>query len=114
VNDDLTPENFWAILAAIPDPPLIHYRLYYNDSGMPLFYSHEDQPGKYIDITPEQFALRDLKVRVVNGVLVSYQPPTPKLRPSDQGTPCYPNDVAVVVSEQDKHQKWNLTTHEQD
>jgi hypothetical protein len=114
VNDDLTPENFWAIFAAMPAPTTVYYRLYYNDLGMPLFYSHEDQPGKYIDITPEQFALRDLKVRVVNGMLVSYQPPTPKLRPSDQGTPCHPGDVAVIVSAQESHQKWKLKQHEQD
>lgn len=114
MNDDLTQENFWAILGAIPEPQPVYYRLYYNDSGLPLFYSHEDQPGKYIDVTPEQFALSDLKVRVVNGILVPYQPPTPKLRPGKTGTACYPTDVAVVVNIQDKHQKWRFETDEQD
>jgi hypothetical protein len=113
VDDELTQENFWAILEAMPVPKSIYYRLYYNESGLPLFYSHEDQPGKYIDITPEQFALSDLKVRVVNGILVPYQPPTPKLRPSETGTACYPTDVAVVVSIQDSHQKWRFGTNEQ-
>ena len=112
--DDLTQENFWAILGAIPAPQTVYYRLYYNDSGLPLFYSHEDQPGKYIDVTPEQFALSDLKVRVVNGILVPYQPPTPKLRPGNTGTACHPTDVAVVVSTQDIHQKWRFGTNEQD
>jgi hypothetical protein len=114
VTDQLTEENFWSILASTPTPKPIYYRLYYNDSGLPLFYSHEEQLGKYIDVTPEQFALNDPKVRVVNGILVPYQPPTPKLRPSDTGTACHPSDVSIVVSAQDKHQKWRFGTNEQD
>jgi hypothetical protein len=106
--------EFWNLIEW-PEIKPVYLRLYYDDSGMPLFYSHEDQSGKYIDLTPEQFALRDLQVRVINGVLTPRkQPVPPKLVPSDTGTPCDPGDVAVVVSEQDKHQKWNLTTHEQD
>jgi len=38
----------------------------------------------------------------------------PKLVPGDQGMPCHPNDVAVVVSKQDNHQQWKLKQHEQD
>ena len=114
MNDDLTAEDFWAILADMPQPKTIYYRLYYKDSGLPLFYSQEDLPGKYIDVTPEQFALSDLRVRVVDGVLVPYQLPTPKLKPGENGTPCHPDDVAIVVGAQEKHQKWNFRTHEQD
>jgi len=92
----------------------VYLRLYYDDSGLPLFYSHEDQPGKYIDLTPEQFALRDLQVRVVDGVLTPRKRPVPpKLVPSDQGTPCDPNDIAVVVSTEEKHQRWKLKQHEE-
>ena len=113
MNDELTPENFWAILAAMPQSPSVYLRLYHDDSGLPLFYSHEDQPGKYIDLTPEQFALRDLQVRVINGVLTPRNRPVPpKLVPSDQGTPCDPDDVAIVVSAQQTHQRWKLKQHE--
>jgi hypothetical protein len=92
----------------------IHYRLYYDDLGRALFYSHDNQPGKYIDVTPEQFALGDMQVRVVDGVLKPRaRPVPPKLMPGDQGTPCYPNDVAVVVSAEKEHQRWKLKQYEQ-
>ena len=105
--------EFWQTIEW-PKEKTIYYRLYYNDSGKPLFYSHEDQPGKYIDVTPEQFALGDMQVRVVDGALKPRaQPLPPKLIPSDTGTPCHPNDVAVVVSTQQEHQQWKLKTHEQ-
>ena len=98
-----------------PEEKKVYYRLYYDDSGLPLFYSHEDQPGKYIDLTPEQFASRDLQVRVVNGVLTPRKRPVPpKLVPSDLGTPCHPSDVSVVVGIEQEHQRWKLKQHEQD
>jgi hypothetical protein len=114
MNDELTQENFWAILASMPVPLPVYYRLYYNDAGKPLFYSHEDLPGKYIDIEPEQFALSDLRVKVINGILVPYQPPVAKLVPSDQGTPCDIGDVSIVTTTNQLHQRWKLRTHEQD
>jgi hypothetical protein len=105
--------DFWKAIGW-PREKTVYYRLYYNDSGKPLFYSHEDPPGKYINVTPEQFALGDMQVRVVDGVLTPRaRPLPPKLVPGYQGTPCYPNDVAVVVSEQQPHQRWKLKTHEQ-
>ena len=63
----MTEQEFLDFWKAIEWPEIkpVYLRLYYDDSGLPLFYSHEDQPGKYIDLTPEQFALRDLQVRVV-------------------------------------------------
>ena len=106
--------DFWKAIEW-PEIKPVYLRLYYDDSGLPLFYSHEDQPGKYIDLTPEQFALRDLQVRVVNGVLTPRKRSVPpKLVPSDQGTACYPGDVAIVVSAQQPNQQWKLKQHEQD
>jgi hypothetical protein len=106
--------DFWQTIEW-PLEKTIYYRLYYDDSGQALFYSHEDQPGKYIDITPEQFAQQDLQVRVVNGVLKSRpQPVPPKLVPGDRGTPCHINDVAVVVDPGELHQRWKPKQHEQD
>jgi hypothetical protein len=113
----MTEQEFLDFWNAIEWPEIspVYLRLYYDDSGLPLFYSHEDQPGKYIDLTPEQFALRDLQVRVVNGVLTPRKRPVPpKLVPGDQGIPCYPNDVAVVVRAQEPNQRWKLKQHEQD
>jgi hypothetical protein len=106
--------DFWRTIEW-PREKTILYRLYYNDYSEPLFYSHEDQPGKYIDITPEQFASQDLQVRVVDGVLTPRaRPLPPKLVPGTRGTPCDPRDVAVVVSKTQPHQRWKLRIHEQD
>ena len=97
-----------------PEVNPVYYRLYHDDQGRALFYSHEDHAGKYIDITPEQFALGDMQVRVVDGVLKPRaRPLPPKLVPSDQGTPCHPNNVAVVISTQEPNQQWKLKQHEQ-
>jgi hypothetical protein len=106
--------DFWKAIEW-PEVKTIYYRLYYDDSGRALFYSHDDQPGKYIDVTPEQFASGDLQVLVVDGVLkLRKQPMPPKLIPSGTGTPCHANDVAVVVSPQEPNQKWKLRIYEQD
>ena len=113
----MTEQEFLDFWKAIKWPEInpVYLRLYYDDSGLPLFYSHEDTLGKYIDVTPEQFALRDLQVRVVNGVLTPRKRSVPpKLVPSDQGIPCYLNDIAVVVSAQEPNQRWKLKQHEQD
>jgi hypothetical protein len=53
-----------------PEIKPVFYRLYYDDTGSPLFYSQEDLPGNCIDITPEQFALQDMAVRVVDEKLI--------------------------------------------
>ena len=106
--------DFWQTIEW-PKEKTVYYRLYYDDSGQPLFYSHEDQPGKYIDVTPEQFALQDLQVSVVDGVLKPRaRPLPPKLIPSNWGTPCHINDVAVVVDPGELHQRWKPKQHEQD
>ena len=79
----------------------VHYRLYYNDAGDPEFYSHEVLSGKYIDVTAEQFALQDMKVKVVDEKVVQQKTiGVTKLVPADSGTLCDVTDVTVVVSDQ--------------
>jgi hypothetical protein len=83
------------------DTKPVYYRLYYSDSGEPLFYSHEDLPGKYIDVTPEQFALQDRSVKVIEGKLVRQRTARmTKIVPAAQGTLCHPTDVSVIVADQ--------------
>jgi hypothetical protein len=104
--------DFWKTIEW-PKEKTVYYRLYYDESGEPLFYSHEDTLGKYIDVTPEQFALQDLQVSMVDGVLKPRaRPAPPKLVPNKTGTSCHLNDVAVVVSTKEKHQRWKLKIHE--
>ena len=79
----------------------VHYRLYHDDAGLPLFYSHEDLPGKYIEVTPEQFALQDRSVKVIDGKLVRQRTARmSKLVPSTAGALCHVQDVTVVVTDQ--------------
>ena len=79
----------------------VYYRLYYSDSGEPLFYSHENLPGKYIDVTPEQFALQDWSVKVIDEKLIRQRTARmTKLAPADSGTLCHTRDVTVVVADQ--------------
>lgn len=82
------------------DPIPVHYRLYYDDAGLPLFYSQEDLPGKYIEVTPEQFALQDISVKVQDGRLICRRTARmTKLMPASSGTLCHINDVTIVVAD---------------
>ena len=98
----MTEDEFWEFWRNVQWPELksVHYRLYYDDAGLPLFYSHEDFPGKYIDITPQQFALQDQSVKVVDAKLVRHQRTAiTKLVHRDSGTCCHVKDVTIVVDQ---------------
>jgi len=110
----LTEDQFWAALSAMPTPVPVFYRLYHQD-GVPLFYSMEDLPGTYIDIDAETFARSPVHVRVKDDKLVErIWKITTKLVPSEIGTPCHPDDVAIVVSPEEEHQCWSKQTYETD
>ena len=92
-----------------PDTPPQIWRLYHDDQGLPLFYSQEDLPGKYIDVTPEQYVTKNFRVRVVNGQLQEYQRKTvKKLIPGQYGTSCHLGDVSLIVDPQHPHRRWKL------
>jgi hypothetical protein len=112
-NQPLTEEEFWAALAAMPEPQSIVFRLYHDEQGRILFYSMEDLPGIYIDIDAETFARSRTNMRVKDGKLVEIaQTTSAKLIPGDTGTPCDPTDVSIVVSEQQPNTKWSKRTYE--
>lgn len=99
------------IHAAMPLPQPVFFRLYHDDQGHPLFYSMEDLPGTYIEITQEQFAQAKSNVRVRNGELVEVTWQTAeKLTPGNTGTLCHSQDVAVVVKENGTY--WSKKTYE--
>ena len=110
-----TTENFWQVWNGLESwqPLKVFWRLYHDKQGSPLFYSMEDLPGNYIDVTPEQYSLADMQVRVVNGKLQQLSTRRiKKLMPSSTGTPCHASDVSVVVNVDSKHQCWRIKTNE--
>ena len=91
----------------------IFYRLYHDSDGNPLFYSMEDLPGQYIEITLEQFARANSHVRVINGRLLEKKFLSPKLVPDDhQGQACLLNNVSIISDSNKPHQKWKLQTYD--
>jgi hypothetical protein len=95
------------------DPAPLYFRLYHDEHGRAVVYSQQDLPGTYIDITAEQFALADMRARVVNGGLVLDTATKPsKLIPADHGTACDPRDVTVVVKNIDHATFWRMKNHE--
>ena len=109
----MNKNEFWNILHNVPPVVPVTYRLYYDEQGVPLFYSMEDVPGTYIDIDAETFAHALSQVRVRNGKIVPLTwKTTSKLVPGDTGTPCHPENVAIVVPETEPHTKWSKKTYE--
>jgi hypothetical protein len=105
-------EEFWAILHAMPEPQPVSYRLYYNEAGEPITYSMEHLPGTYIEVDAETYACAPFNVLVKNERLIELKNTVQKLRPGETGTPCYPNNVAIVVPETEPHQRWSMKTNE--
>jgi hypothetical protein len=90
-------------------PPVYSRRLYYDDNGLPLFYSMEDFPYKYIEVDVETYSQEPRHVRVVDGKLKYLKTSVVlKLHPGDTGTPCHPNNVSIVVDPQKSHTRWTL------
>ena len=99
----MTEDEFLEFWKNIQWPKInpVHYRLYHDDAGLPLFYSHEDLPGNYIDVTPAQFALQDQSVKVRDGKLVRQRRTMiTKLVHRNSGTLCHAKDVTIVVDQQ--------------
>lgn len=105
-----TTKNFLLALAnrKPPNHKTLLYRLYYNKDGTPLRYSHEDLPGQFIDLTPEQFHPRSVNVMVKNGKFVRLERKRArKLRPTAHGKPCHPGDITVIVDSSQPHTAWS-------
>jgi len=108
----VTPEQLQQLFQAAPEPAQPFYRLYHDDQGHPLFYSMADESGTYIEIDQETFARSASNVRVRNGKLVEVTwSTTAKLVPGNSGSPCHPDNVAVIVAEDQPHTRWSKKTY---
>jgi hypothetical protein len=88
--------------------PILH-RLYYDNQGLPLFFSQEELSGNYIDVDLETFINPPNHIRVVNGKLTVMDTcVVTMIKPEKKGTPCHPQDVSIVVDEKLPHIKWNI------
>jgi len=117
MSDQENTENFLEFWRSFqwPDIQLVSYRLYHDDQGRPIIYTMEDLPGTYILVDQATYIHGSFGVKVVDGKLVTTKPAitAKKLQPSqNQGTPCDPRDVCIVVDHSVKHQKWHITTNE--
>lgn len=89
----------------------VSYRLYHDTQGRVIEYSMEEREHDWIEITVDQYALADVRARVVNGVLTLPAPESPpKMRPGSIGTACHPWSVLVVVDPKQPHQAWSRHT----
>jgi len=110
-----TTDNFWAAWSQpVEEKTSVFYRLYHDDKGYPLFYSMEDLPGNYIEIDQEAYAQSSSKVRVVDGKLKKITvDATAKLKPTNSGTSCHPDNVCIVVPVDQTHTKWSFKKNDQ-
>lgn len=109
----ITSQEFWDILANMPLPKLLSWRLYYDEQGAPVCYSMEELPGNYIEIDAETYARSPRNVRVIDGQLHYIHTVTGhKLVPGPAGVACDPRDVAVIVDDTQPHQRWSRRHYE--
>jgi hypothetical protein len=79
--------------------------------GQPLFYSMEVVPGTYIEI--DQAISRCFQRACARRKLVEVTwATTTKLVPGNSGSPCHPDNVAVIVAEDQPHTRWSKKTYE--
>jgi len=117
VSDKETTENFWEALKNLqwPDAQPIFYRCYYREDGTPDFYTMEDLPGAWIEVSREVYLQAPSNARVIDGELKILEPQklVSKLKPDQsQGTPCDTRDVCVVVDQGSKSIFWKNCENE--
>jgi hypothetical protein len=104
----MTEDEFWAALVPVK-PVNILYRIYYNEQGDPLFFSQEDLPGLYLDISHELYINPPKHFKIINNSIVLLDTAVvKKLYPTKSGTPCHPQDVSVIVKDTEPNIKWSL------
>jgi hypothetical protein len=104
----MNEQEFWSAIQPIEIKPVIH-RLYYNDQGLPLFFSQEELSGNYINVDAETFFNPPTHIRVIDGKLTIIDTcVVTRLTLTNFGVACHPHDISIVVEENLPNKKWNL------
>jgi hypothetical protein len=104
----MNEQEFWSAFKPAEARPVL-YRLYHDDQGAPLFFSQEDLPGNYIDITHEEYVNPPKHFKVVNGSIELIETSVVRrLYPTDYGTPCHTKDISIVVHSNEPNIKWSM------
>lgn len=109
-------DAFWQAAAEfVPTANTVEYRLYYDDHGIPLYYSCDPLPGNYVVVGAEVYAQGRYDCKVINGeIKYPAQIKSAKLVPSTKGTACYAKDVSIISPSETDAQHWKLKTYEKD
>ena len=98
--------------STLTEPTPVEYRIYYDlDSGKILDYTTEQREGSYILVEKEIFAQHRFEYVVRNGKLISPNNSIGKLTPSQNGTPCHPADITIIVADSNA-QHWKNRTYD--
>ena len=85
-----------SLTTAVP----VEYKIYYDpESGNILDYTTDQHSGSYIVVDRDTFANHRFEYKIKDGKLVPPKPSIGKLRPDENGTPCHPNDITIVVND---------------
>lgn len=108
--------NFFDALKLVEkqEKPKLEFRLYYDpESSKPIFYTMDNEEGKYILVTKEEFAearmdvvVKDGKIEKVSGISVGKLVPSPK----GFGFGTLEDDVSIVG----KEKYWLMKTYDAD
>jgi hypothetical protein len=107
-------DSFWQAVAEltqnVAETVKIEYRVYYDEHGKILFYTMEDVPGTYLVIDRETYEQSRYDAVVKNNKLIKTNAPSSwKLAPDDEGTPCHPSNVCIVVdARHEPNTKWTV------
>ena len=109
-------DAFWqAVSDFVPTVTTVEYRLYYDNQGVPLYYSCEHLPGNYIVVSAEVYAQGRYDCKIVDGTIkYPIQIKSAKLVPSTKGTSCYVKDVSIISNTETDAQHWKLKIYEKD
>lgn len=119
MDSNNTTENFWEVWNNFqwPEPNPVTYRCYYHEDGTVDFYTMDDLPGRYIEVSREIYVASPHNAKIQNGVfhLIPKGRSIESLVPGQpQGTRCHPRDVCIVVLDHETGINWDIKQHEID